>query len=165
MNPLFNILTDPSEFLENLFIELNKKKINVEKYQLDHICYRTESVQQYIDLKNKLIQIGELLTESNINGRPIATFKLIDPILHGKRKIFLLELPSPKPGSFYPSGYEHVEFVIDEPLDVFMDRYPKINFDKKGMKKKVNPEVRIKFAGFSVKFHLHDLEYVIEYLD
>ena len=165
MQTLFTILNDPKNFLDKIFTALNQKKICVQNYPLDHICYRTGSMVQYADLKNKINQIGELLTESNINGRPIATYKLFEPIIFKERKIYLVELPSPKPASFYPMGYEHVEFVIDETLENFISRYPAINFDKKGMSKKINPDVRIKFDGFSVKFHLYDLEYVIKYLD
>ncbi len=163
---IFNkILPDPTLFLEQIFTSLQQQNINVENYPLDHICYRTDSPEQYMALKNELGFHGHLLTESYINGRPIATFKLSAPIIFNHRKIYLLELPSPKAGSPYTAGYEHVEFVIDESLEEFMARYPAVDFDVKGLSKKVNPEVRIKFPDFSVKFHLYDLEHVIKYLD
>jgi predicted metalloenzyme YecM len=76
-----------------------------------------------------------------------------------------LELPSPKKGSEYSEGFEHVEFVIDEPFEAFIKRYPKTLFDKKGQFKKVNADLRIQFENCSVKFHHHSLEYVIKYLD
>ena len=163
MKPISIILSDPIPFLDNIFQTLSSLNIKVDKYQLDHVCYRTESTEQYLDLKTTLHKFGKLLTENQINGRPIATFKLFQPIIFKNRKIYLLELPSPKPGSFYPAGYEHVEFIIDESLEKFMARYPDIVFDKKGISKQVNPEVRLTFPEFSVKFHLHDLEYVIRY--
>ena len=165
MHPLYNIIGNPTSFLENIFHHLNTININVEKYPIDHICYRTESAAQYFHLKKELNDFCELLTESQINNRPIATFKLPVPIIYKNRKIYLLELPAPKPRSFYPAGYEHVEFVIEESLEQFIEKYSNINFDKKGMSKKINPDVRIKFDGYSVKFHLYDLEYVIRYLD
>lgn len=165
MHFINKLLSDPTLFIGNILTELKAKNIDVRKYPLDHICYRTDSIEQYLTLKNKLNQLGELLTESHINGRPIATIKLFEPIVFENRKIYLLEIPSPKIGSYYPAGFEHAEFVIDESLAAFMARYPNIDFDKKGLSKKVNPEVRIKFADFSVKFHLYDLEYVIKYLD
>ncbi|HFA47985.1 MAG TPA: hypothetical protein ENJ95_03085 [Bacteroidetes bacterium] len=199
MNPLSKILTDPNSFLKNIFHALEKININVTNYELDHICYRTKNIAQYYFLKKELNNIGELLTESKINGRPIATYKLHQPIIlkhnrfcalragspllglgagggkctkpimvqyiYKNREIYLLELPSPKKGSHYPAGFEHVEFVINTSLEKFIAAHPNIDFDKKGMSKKTNPDVRVKFAGFSVKFHLHNLEYVIRYLD
>ena len=38
-------------------IALNKKNLNVENYLLDHICYRTESLKQYTEIKNKFNSI------------------------------------------------------------------------------------------------------------
>ncbi|MCB0845661.1 MAG: VOC family protein, partial [Bacteroidetes bacterium] len=100
-----------------------------------------------------------------IGGRPITTYKLTTPISYKKREIFLLELPSPKPGSKYSEGYEHVEFVIDVPLAEFRDRYNYLSFDENGFHKEVNSDLRLKWDEYSVKFHEHDLEYVIRFLD
>ncbi|KAJ3301003.1 hypothetical protein HDU76_005903, partial [Blyttiomyces sp. JEL0837] len=86
---------------------------------------------------------AKLLTECLVGGRPIATYELseewaieIQPssvlsnnetttttnvvwgrfgnASNGTRKIRILELPSPKPGREYPSGWEHVEFAIGQ---------------------------------------------------
>ena len=76
---------------------------------IDHICYRVESMKDYTRLKTALSAFSTLLIESIVGGRQISTFKLHTPILDG---IDVLELPSPKAGSIYVSGFEHVEFVI-----------------------------------------------------
>ena len=165
MPPLSKILSDPNSFLKNIFHALEKTNINVADFELDHICYRTLNIAQYNFLKKELNNIGELLTENQINGRPIATYKLHQPIIYKNREIYLLELPSPKKGSHYPAGFEHVEFVINTSLEKFIAAHPDIDFDKKGMSKNINPDVRIKFDNFSVKFHLYNLEYVIRHLD
>lgn len=70
----------------------------------------------------------------------------------------------PKRSSFYPTGLEHCEFVIDESLDSFIKRYPKIEWDLSAMHKTRNADVRVEFEGgkISVKFHLQPLETVIE---
>ena len=165
MEKIQDILGDPVPFLDMIFEELEKAGIDVSAYPLDHICYRVENQADYEYKKQMLSQMGEILSESMIGGRPITTFKLKTPIFYKKREIFLLELPSPKPGSKYPEGYEHVEFVVDVPLVEFRDRYNYLSFDEKGFHKEVNSDLRLKWDEYSVKFHEHDLEYVIRFLD
>jgi len=159
------LLGDSKPFLDHIFQYLSKKKIKVENYELDHICYRVETEERYQSLKKLLTNLGELLTESQIGGRAIASIKLTEPIIYKNRKIEVVELPAPKKGSFYKEGFEHVEFVIDQPFEAFMASHPHLNFITKDLKKSVNQGVTLKETDFSVKFHHHTLEYVIRYLD
>ncbi len=165
MKTILELLPNPTPFLQQIFGFLQADGIEVSRYELDHICYRVATQQRYEELKKQLLVLGELLTEKPISGRPIATFKLEQPILFNQRKIELLELPAPKPNRFYAEGYEHVEFVIDMDLPTFAEKYPNITFDKKGMGKEVNPDLRLNYGELSVKFHEHNLAYVIAYLD
>ena len=48
--------------------------------QIDHICYRVENVAQYKQTRGALLAFGTLATESMINGRPIASIKLYEPL-------------------------------------------------------------------------------------
>ncbi len=159
------LLGDATSFLDHLFQYLAQKKINVATYELDHICYRVETEERYQVLKKALTNLGELLTESKIGGRSIASIKLAQPIIYKNREIEVVELPAPKKGSFYKEGFEHVEFVIDMPFEEFMAAHPQLNFITKDLKKSVNQGVTLKETDFSVKFHHHTLEYVIRYLD
>ncbi len=165
MDSIQQLLGNPTPFLHRIFDYLKEEEMDVSGFELDHICYRVATEERYLETKQKLNDLGDLLTENNINGRPIATFKLHQSILFENRKIWCLELPSPKAGSDYPEGFEHVEFVIDEPFEDFINRYPKTAFDKKGLSKTVNPDLRLKFNDLSVKFHQHSLEYVMKFLD
>ena len=160
-----NPFPNPDPFLNQIFNALNKLSLDCSNYELDHICYRVETLERYNLLKEVLASNNELLTETMIGGRPIATFKLKKPIVYKARNIGVLELPAPKPGSFYPEGWEHVEFVVGEDPTAFMKHYPELPFLTKGLSKPVNADVVLKFRGFAVKFHEHSLEYVIKYLD
>ena len=159
------LFPSPVQFLDRLFYFLTQDGVQVDAFPLDHLCYRVETVERYAQLCGTLAKQGALLSEKEIGGRPIAVFKLQTPFSYQERAISLLELPAPKPGSAYPEGYEHAEFVVDEPLQDFMARYLELDFDTKGLHKAVNPEVRLRYEGLSVKFHEHDLEYVITELD
>ncbi|MFA6548168.1 MAG: VOC family protein [Candidatus Magasanikbacteria bacterium] len=106
------LIIQATPFLEKIFQLLEKDGIDVSEYELDHICYRVEINERYNQLKNKFSQLGNLINEEEIGGRPISTFRLNQPIEFAERKINCLELPSPKMNSFYSEGYEHIEFII-----------------------------------------------------
>jgi len=162
---LIELLGDASPFLETIFQSLEANKVDVRNYELDHICYRVETIERYEALKKALSPLGKLLVESQIGGRSIATFQLHKPIVFQNRQIHVLELPAPKTGSFYKEGFEHVEFVIDTPFENFMQKHSHLSFKTKGMSKAVNPEISLRYDDFAVKFHHHTLAYVIEFLD
>ena len=165
INPIISLLGNPAPFLDKIFAYLAQKGINTDAYFLDHICYRVETTERYNTLKINLSNKGELLTESQIGGRTIASFKLNEPYIYKDRKIEVVELPAPKEGSFYKEGFEHIEFVIAMPFVDFMNQYPQLTFITKDLKKKVNKGITLKEKDFSIKFHHHSLEYVIRYLD
>jgi predicted metalloenzyme YecM len=155
------VLGDPTAFLDRLFAELAAVGIDVARFPLDHVCYRVASSERYAELKPRLATAGELLHEAMIGGRPIATYKLHEPIVYAGRRIDLVELPAPKPGRTYDEGYEHAEFVITESFVAFMARYPHVAFDTDGAHKPVNAELRVPLGALSVKFHHQSLEDVI----
>ncbi len=163
------MLPDHHPFLDELFRRLTDNSGALDHLFIDHICYRVETDARYRELREYLLQQGNtLLVESIIGGRSIATFKLSTPLPYGNRRIPLLELPAPKPGSFYPEGYEHVEFVTDRPLVAFCDQLPALlavpaaNYDRKGLSKARNADLRVKLGdGYNVKFHEQSLEAVI----
>ncbi len=159
------MLPNPEQFLYPLFNDLESKKVDVSCLLMDHICYRVESEDRYQELKNQLSEENQLLAETLINNRPIATFLLSIPFIFKNRRINCLELPSPKPVSPYAEGFEHVEFVINSQFSTFMEKYHQLQFDTKGMNKSINADIRLSLASGSVKFHHHPLEHVIRYLD
>lgn len=158
---LNDIITDPTLYLHRLFKKIELIKLDVSAYYLDHLCYRVSSVDEY-DLKKKdLFNHGTLLAESLVNGRPIATFKLFNPIKYAKREISVIELPSPKKNSPYPSGLEHAEFVVPHPLHVILKKYPSLPFDISGIDKKINADITLNFHGECIRFHEKKLEEII----
>ena len=154
-------MTAPTSFLQKLFAALAECSVDVSGLELDHLCYRVEEQDRFIVLKEQLHANGTLLSESMIGGRPIACYRLHDPFQFEGRHIDVLELPAPKSGSPYPEGYEHAEFVVTEELIAFTQRYPKLAWDLSDIDKAINADVRLRFDGFSVKFHRRALADVI----
>ncbi|MFS4460995.1 VOC family protein [Bdellovibrio sp. HCB2-146] len=148
------------EFLTSLLQDMEAAGFSVQGLSSDHLCFRVESSAEYEFYKAALLSVGRLLTEALVNGRPICTFKLNQPFQVGSHTVPLVELPAPKPGANYATGFEHAEFLINESFDVFSARYPGLNFTQSG-NKSLNPELCVKLPRGQVKFHHHSLETVI----
>ncbi len=152
-------------FLDHLFEQLQSKNINIDSYEIDHLCYRTSSDENYQVIKDAFSPLGECLIESEVNGRLIATYKLKNPILYKHWIIDLIEVPAPKQGKITQEGFEHIEVVIDcdfEELEKsILLNAPDISFEKKGLEKDLNPELEIEFDQCAVKFHHKSLENII----
>ncbi len=158
--PMFEGL--PS-FLETMFALLERMRVDVSGFLMDHVCYRVATLERYATLKTELSILCDEPYESLVNGRPISVFVLRTPFRIGERIISCIELPAPKPGADYPEGWEHAEFVVDEPLPHFESRYDELPFDHKGMDKQHNRELGLKIGqGLQVKFHEQPLTQVIK---
>jgi predicted metalloenzyme YecM len=162
-------LPSPTPFLKQLLATLEPTPGVLDHLVLDHICYRVASVARYVQLRDALLEENDLLVESPINGRRIATFRMATPFRFQQREIWLLELPEPKPGSPYPEGYEHAEFVTDRPLaqfETWLTEHLGLtadDLDRKGLTKPLNADLRLRLPdGLSVKFHELSLDRVIE---
>ncbi len=149
-------------FLENIFESAGQNNIEINELFLDHICYRVETLKEFQEARLNLSKIGSILIESIVGGRKITTFKLHNGISFLGRDVFIIELPEPKRGSYYKTGFEHAEFVISESFKNFANKYSHVEFDWNGAGKDHNPELRIRFNnGLSIKFHHKSLEEVI----
>ena len=171
----------------------NPARSPAQGFEMDHICYRVESVAEYSTLVNALVPLfGTRLVESMINGRPISTVQLHVPILHMGYRVACLEIPCPKQGVPYCSGLEHAEFVIGvmgDDLDgsgllrQFMVRHAHVAgaaglmWQIDGISKSLNPDVSLcpvlEFAprqvdvasphSLCVKFHTRPLHEVVRW--
>lgn len=159
MTKLESVIGDYNKFLDKLFLELKETKIELSDFvQCDHICYRTVSSDNYTAKKAELTKVGSLLTETKVNGRPISTFRLHQPILYKQWRIDCVELPAPKEKSKHIEGLEHVEFVLYDPIAEFIKKYPHLNFELRSADRGINPEVGLALQSCGVKFHILSLQ-------
>jgi predicted metalloenzyme YecM len=161
--------------------------IDVTPLVADHVCWRTETMEEYADLvgslkkENHRKNHAKLLIESEIGGRPIATFRLLEEIKCNQdhHTVDIIEIPAPKAGSPYRSGLEHVEFVIgalnnndnndnknavvvttcplndskhQAALDAFMARHSSIQWNTKAKTKANNPDISLKLEELGESF-------------
>lgn len=149
------------KFLDKIFKKLEESGIQIGSWEIDHLCFRTSSLDNYEEMKRIFSGLGTLLVESDVNGRDIATYKFHEPIIYKNYIIPLVEVPAPKPGRDIDEGWEHIEVVIDISFDELMKKYSGLNFDTKALSKELNPELVLKFEDCSIKFHHQSLEEVI----
>jgi predicted metalloenzyme YecM len=154
-------LPDPIPFLDRLFACLAKDGVDVSPLPLDHLCYRTESMERYVACKALISHHGTLLAESPVAGRPIATFRLHQGIAYHGRTVELVELASPKAGSPYPEGYEHAEFLVADELEDFLRRHPQASWSSDALHASPAPDIRLRYPGLAVKFRRVSLAEVI----
>ncbi len=149
------IIGDYETFVGNIDDQLKVLEIDrfSELAMCDHLCYRVQEPERYIEMSKILGRHANLIGEVEVGGRPISTFELDKPLVTSGWTIPCIELPSPKEGSFYPEGLEHAEFVVIGSLDKFATRHRNLPFDAKAMNKTVNPELGLKTDHLSVKFH------------
>ncbi len=169
-----NILKEPlSHFLSSLFLELFETGVDVRDLFMDHVSYTCATVEDYVSLKGMFADVASLIDEKEIGGRPIAKFRLNQPITwidpeQQKRVISLIEFPAPKPLVKTVEGWDHAEFVLKEPFIRFIRRYPSMyNLENSGFSSKnINPDVSLAFSiGGKIiraKFHHCALERIIE---
>lgn len=156
------LIGDYDEFVANINWGLDEMGVDRDDLvMMDHLCYRVETERRYSELRRAFGRTAQLLGESVVSGRLIATFEFPEPLETCGWKIPYLELPEPKKGSPYHEGLEHAELVTAGSLDWFQRRYPLLPFTHNGMDKPLNPELGLKHAGISVKFHEQPLGAVV----
>lgn len=131
-------------------------------WEIDHVCYRTKSLEGYGKIKNEFSQIGISTGETIVGGRPIACFELHSPVRTSHGFVSLVEIPAPKPNRRVDSGFEHLEIVVDCTFEALLQKFPELNWDLRATSKIINPEIEAKFSKFNVKFHHHALDHIIE---
>ncbi|KAL1511335.1 hypothetical protein AB1Y20_006139 [Prymnesium parvum] len=179
---LEDIIGDYRSFIDACHKELELRGM-VRAMEMDHICYRCESVDEYRGVLQALVPaLGVNLVEGMIGGRPISTVRLHHPIEHAGYLVSCIEVPCPKSGSHYHSGLEHAELVVGLPGDSVEDnkrllefmeacrRDPSINltFKTAALNKPANADVSHEFLlpdgrTGTIKFHVRPLYEVIEW--
>ena len=124
-----------------------------ELVELDHLCYRVETMERYQAMQRELGKIAILRGETDVQGRPISVYELEEYIDSCGWTIPYIELPAPKIGSLYSEGLEHAEFVVRGGLRDFVYRHPDVSFDDKSARRSINPEYGLKNDRAAMKFH------------
>ncbi len=150
------LLGDYESFVERANTLIDQSGIaRKELVMCDTLCYRVETNERYDELKQSLAQLALWVDEAEVNGRQIAVYNLREPLnVPGwQRPVPYLEVPQPKPGSPYPEGFDHAQFVTLRGLGDFRSQHQDLSFDEKGLEHPLNPLVKLSGEAVAVKFH------------
>lgn len=160
-HPLNTALGPMAPFVGQLLAELTILMGEPEAPLVDHLCYRAATLTEYLHLKGELAQHGVLLVEGMIGGRPIATYRLHQPVCWQGVSVPCIELAAPKPGRSHQAGLEHIELVVPS-LHELVALHPDLPFKTANIDDHRNPDVGLMLPSGQVKFHLRPLSEVID---
>jgi predicted metalloenzyme YecM len=153
-----NIIGDYKSFLNKIFSNLEKAGFGESEFkELDHICYRVETMERYEEVKKGLEEFCSKSTEAEISGRPIFVCRLKEPLKYKHYEIRCLEVSAPRKDMFFQEGLEHAEFITKKKLSEFLEEHKNVNFNMSAYSKEINPELILEFGESAAKFHEQSL--------
>ena len=163
------------EFEQQLTQMAQDLKISLTDFQIDHMsvrCHHRETAKRW---RTGLLRCAHLMSENEINGRPICLFDLFQPLNVVSQEVFVIELPFPK-GKVYPKEtWEHVEMVIDVtperlentayallPQPLPQGYSIKVSQPKGQSERLPNPTLAVTNGLITIKYHPFTLKQIIE---
>lgn len=180
------MIQDLDGFMEKIEALASMLHLDLSLAQADHIALRINDTETAQQAHLAWTQFGQVISQAQINGRPIVVIEFDKALESRGWKIECLELPYPAEGKTYPTeSWEHVEFVIPshaQTADAFLadlkHTYPAFGaqfekLDEMGVKIKLsspkgegerlnNPTVAFKYQGVCIKLHPHSLKRIVE---
>ena len=175
-----------SDFMHKIQSLSELLHINLSSFQADHVALRINEPQLAKQAHNEWQKEARVISQAEINGRPIIVLLFNQPLECLGWEIECLELPYPASGKIYPQqSWEHVEFVVpsdaqtaDEYLSDLKQQFPELahnwsQLEQLGIKTKLsspkgegerlnNPTVAFKWNGVCIKLHPHSLKRIVE---
>ena len=155
------ILGDYTEFYAQQTQRLLKLGIDIGGLEVSHLAFRTETLAEYLVLRQQIESICSANVENIWNSRPISKLLLREPLqLSRSTTTSLIELIPPAHKSIYKMGLEHVGIVVRE---TFTD-FGKLHSDNFTGQQDQGPFCQPFFFSFSdhtnVKFYRYSLQKV-----
>ncbi|MFC5076934.1 hypothetical protein VTH8203_02382 [Vibrio thalassae] len=179
------MLSEIDAFLDRIQALCSKLSIDLADYQADHIALRINDFDVAKAAHTAWLEYGNVISEAQINGRPIIVLQFDQAITSYGWSIECLELPYPAVGKTHPiENWEHVEFVVpstatttDDYLADLCHIFPALanrlaQLDDLNIKMKLsspkgegerlaNPTVAFKHDNICIKLHPHSLKHIV----
>ncbi|MFC0309655.1 VOC family protein [Gallibacterium trehalosifermentans] len=175
---LFNQLIEIQPLFQQI---LDMTGLNRLDLQIDHIALRVNDVDMAKQWQACFAEEATLLSNNEINGRPIYLYELEKPLLILEQEVRVVELPFPKAKNYPQQGWEHIEmvlpFIVNETVEQWFARVEKLlapvaeriilqkschKGDGEGLP---NPAVAIKLADKSnfatIKLHPYAIKQIV----
>lgn len=155
------ILGDPVGFFTGQRERLAALDIDVAGMAVSHLAFRTETIEEYIDVRDALEEHCVANVENVWNGRRISKLLLQTPLeLSVGTSVTLIELVPPEHQSVYRMGLEHVGFVVGAHLDRFAEHYWPVLTGRQDQGPFCKPWYITFEDHTNVKFYVHSLQEV-----
>ncbi len=151
---MLNPIDNPSlgVFLDKILAEINSVGINLKDLQIDHVGYAVNSSEVYVQVRDDLLQNGELLKEAIIKNRRIGIIKINTPINYKSYTFNVIEVLEPAENEPVKTGWEHVEFLVND-YAALLSQYPSLNWSTKYMNQTHFSRIKLILpSGLEVKF-------------
>lgn len=121
---LNDVIGDGIGFFAEQRARLRQSGIDISGFALSHLALRTDTHDEYLQLRERLEQFCAANIENVWNGRPISKMLLSEPLdLEDGFSVPLIELIPPPHRSLYKMGLEHTGVVIGEAVDEFAKKH------------------------------------------
>lgn len=150
-------------FFSDVLARLAGLSIEVKGMPISHVCYRVATDKEYEKIREQIKAFCRAYTENDFNGRPVSMLLLKTPlVLLPGYSTSLIELPAPKPSRPYPTGLEHVGFVVSKKFSEFQERYRGVITGQKDWGPYCQPLYVTFGNGATAKFYERSLEEVVK---
>ena len=147
------LLDNYQKFMDQVFEKLNALGIHTSEIKIDHIGYQADSSEDYDSKCSDLADTAEKISENIVGGRRVGIFKVNEELNHNQQRFDVIEVIEPKEGQKVNSAWGHVEFLVDIPLEDFMERYSDLDWDVSALNRDEFPMLILKLGdGIRVKF-------------
>ena len=117
---LKDILGDYEAFFSLQRERLSDVQIDISGCEISHLAYRTDSYEEYLQVRGEIERHCTSNIENVWNGRPISIMQLEEPLALGAEfEVRVIELIPPVHRRVYKMGLEHVGVVIGDSVDEF----------------------------------------------
>lgn len=124
MDKIKDIIGNYEEFFSDLLQRMKKCGINITNMPISHFLYRTTTIPEYEELRNKLKKLCCEFVETQFNDRPVSILILKNPLLlEDGFTVSMIELPAPRAAHIYPSGLESIGVIIGKALPEFINKH------------------------------------------
>lgn len=170
-----NFQTQIADFAQQIGIDLRA-------WQIDHVAMRVNTEKEALAWRDALLENGQVLSQNQVNGRPIYLIKLHQPLSFLGKEVDVIELPFPKKNDTV-IGWEHIEivvpFLLGESIEAWCDRifrqfaladrptlHIKFSQPKASGEQKPNPTIAVRFANrnlnpYCIKIHPYPIEEIV----
>ncbi len=117
---MIQVIGDYKGFFAMQKARLMRRDMDISGCSVSHLAFRTETYEEYLDLRDRIEQHCTANVENVWNGRPISKMLLASPLNLGDGfEVSLIELIPPMHQRVYKMGLEHVGIVVGESIDEF----------------------------------------------